>query len=258
MVAGQSSVSQNFAFPANAKYFLEKEESSETVNAYVEELKNNIRSKVWNIMFLNYYSVYSQNPVEKYKIGGDQVVFSQVEYNSAADRFEFSFKFNSYGAWKHYHPSSGEDDKPDEGNLFLAIDSSESEFVFGQSVGDSTLGQMYAAIVEDAQKKYFSQELVAGLNTFTFCYDYVTPHKRIHSNADEVVSADGYYHNLWRCSIDELSEGKTVALKTVNANRGWWYLVVLGGVVAGVAIALVTVFIVSKAKKSKKENKKEG
>lgn len=257
MVAGQNSVSQNFAFPANANYFLEKEQPKENVDQYIEELQNNLRLKVWNMMFLNYYATYSKNPVEKFKIGGDQVVFSQVQYNSKTDRVEFSFKFNSYAAWKYYHPSSDDDEEEDDGNLFLNIDRSEGEFVFSQSVGEGTLGDVYAGIIEDAQKAHFSEELISGLSTLSFCYDYVTVHKRIHSNADEVISADGYYHHVWRSPLDKLSDGKTVALKTVNADRGWWYLVVLGGVVAGVAISLMIVFIIDKSKKTKKENKKE-
>ena len=256
VVAGSNFVIQNFAFPTGAKALIKNGEEQEKVETYISQLKNELRVKVWNKMYLNYFSIYSSKPDNNYVIGGSQVDFKQAKYNSKTDRIEFSFNFNSYAAWNYYHPKTGDEDAVKQDNLFLNIDESKGEFPFSQKVGDKSVGQMYVDIIDGVLTNNFSQEKIDALDEITFSYDYVTTHKRIHSNADEKINDGRYYHHIWSLKHRQLGQGKSVEIKTVCAVRGWWYLIALGSALAAVGIGSLTIFISTKIK-SKKSNKKE-
>lgn len=249
VVAGKSFVSQNFSFPTYAKTLLKYGHSQADVEKYVDELENSIRTNVYNKMYLGYYAVYAAKPDNNYLIGSKQVEFCTPEYNSKTDKIEFSFNFNSYSAWNYYHPSSGGDADEENKNLFLNIDSSQSAFPFSQSTGSETVGEKYAGIVDSSLLNNFSQSDVEKLDEMSFSYDYVSTHKRLHSNADEKIENSGYYHHIWTLSRSKLNDEKTVEIKTVSAVRGWWYLVVLVSVVGVTGIGCLIIFITNKARK---------
>lgn len=258
VVAGKTFVSQKFSFPTYAKTLIKNGQSQDEVEEYISELEISIREQVYNKMYLSYYAVYASRPDNNYLIGSKQVEFNTATYNSKSDKIEFSFNFNSYAAWNYYHPSDDESDESDNenDNLFLNISSSQAEFPFSQQVGGESLGERYAAIIDTALLNHFSQTDVDKLDEMSFSYDYVTPHKRLHSNSDEKVTNSGYYHHIWSLSRSNLDSEKTVEVKTVSAVRGWWYLVVLGSVLVATGIGCLTIFIVNKTKK-KNTNKKE-
>lgn len=260
VVAGRSSVSQSFAFPAGVKS-LPEGTAQEKVDKYIEELENAIKLKIWNRMFLNYFAIYSQNPNNEFLIGGDYVDFKQAEYNSRTDKVEFSFNFKSYAAWNYYHPknSSGEEqDEANNENLFLKIDLSQGDFPFAQETENGRVGEIYAKVISDVQAEHFDISELENVKAPSFEYQYVTFHKRIHSNADAIERDGDYYRHIWTSSKEGLSSGKKVELKTVNANRGWWYLVALGSALAVAGITIGAMFISDKIKKFKIENKKKG
>ena len=58
VVAGSNFVIQNFAFPTGAKALIKNGEEQEKVETYISQLKNELRVKVWNKMYLNYFSIY--------------------------------------------------------------------------------------------------------------------------------------------------------------------------------------------------------
>lgn len=252
LLVGQSGVSQNFAFPANAKYFSQQGGSEEDVNAYLDELVRQIRLQVWNVMFLNYFAIYSASPNNNYVIGGDYVTMTEADYNSATDCVEFSIIFRSYGAWNYYHPSSGDDEEESgDDNLFLDEDVSQADFIFSQSSGGQSLGQRYYSIVSAVMQQSFP-DYTANAPQPEFRYDYATYHKRIHSNAD-VQYYDGLYHHVWQQAYQNLGEQKTVEIKSVNAQRGWWYVVALCSALAVAGIGAGVIYLVSKRKKAEKK-----
>ena len=242
VVAGRTSVSQKFAFPAFSKQANEQDKE-----AYLQDLQETLRVKVWNRMFLNYFAVYSARPYEKYVIGGDLVKFENVYYNNRTDAMEFSFNFLSYGAWKYYHSSDKEEDSDTPSDIFIDVNASSATFPFAQKSGDVMLGQTYADILNDVWTKHniLKQPL-------RFRYDYTTIHKRLHSNGQR-DNIDGYYHHSWTCALDELSSAPQIEIWTVSAVRAYWYLVVLAVGVGGTLIALFIAFIIKKNKKQKNE-----
>lgn len=260
VVAGRSSVSQSFAFPAGVKN-LPENTPEEKIAHYIEELESAIKLKIWNRMFLNYFAVYSQNPNNDFLIGGENVDFKQAAYNRTTDRVEFSFNFKSYAAWNYYHPKSSEGEEQEDANgenLFLKIDQSQGQFPFAQETEAGRVGEIYAKVISDTQAACFDSSELEKFAAPDFEYQYITTHKRVHSNADAVEREGDYYRHIWRVSDEGLGSGKTVELKTVNANRGWWYLVALGSALAVAGIASGALFISDKLKKSKIDNKKKG
>lgn len=257
VVVGKSFVCQNFSFPTYAKALLKNEKSQADVDQYISELETSIYTNVYSKMYLSYYVTYASNPDENFSIRSKQVTFNEPKYNSQTDKIEFSFNFNSYSAWNYYHPSSAEgDDENENTNLFLNISSSQAEFPFSQSVGSETVGENYAKLVDSALLNNFSQSDISDFDEMTFSYDYVTPHKRLHSNADEKVENGGYYHHIWTLSRSNLGNEKTIEVKMVSAVRGWWYLVVLSSVVGATLIGCLIIFVTNKTRK-KNVNKKE-
>lgn len=258
VVAGKSFVSQNFSFPTYAKALVKMGQSQTDVDNYVLELENSIREKVYNKMYLTYYAVYASNPDSNYQIGSKQVDFKTANYNAKTDKIEFSFNFNSYSAWNYYHPSSSNegDDDEESSNLFLSINISNANFPFSEKVIGESVGERYANIIDTALLNNFSQSIIDELDELNFSYDYVSSHKRLHSNADEQVSNSGYYHHIWSLSRSNLDDGKVIEIKTVNAVRGWWYLIVLATVIGSVGLGSLIIFVSNKIKVNK-ENKKE-
>lgn len=249
VVAGKSFVSQNFSFPTYAKTLLKNGQQQADVENYVAELEATIRTGVYNKMYLTYYAVYSSSPNNNYLIGSEQVNFRAPAYNSKTDKIEFSFNFNSYAAWNYYHPSSDEEDDGETKNLFLNIDLSQAAFPFSQTSGETTIGERYAGLIDAALSNNFSQSDIEDFAEMSFSYDYVTTHKRLHSNSDEKVENGGYYHHIWTLSRGGLTNEKTIEIKTVSAVRGWWYLVVLVSVVGATGIGCLIIFITNKAKR---------
>lgn len=256
VVAGKGFVSQRFAFPTYAKELVKQGKSQTQVDEYIEELEASVRNDVYNRMYLSYYSVYASRPNNNYLIGSSQVEFKTATYNPKTDKIEFSFNFNSYAAWNYYHPSSGEEGEDDDENLFLNISSSQGIFPFAQTAGETTVGEKYAGLIDSALQNHFSQSDIEKLEELSFSYDYVTYHKRLHSNADEIVENGGYYHHIWTASRSNLNSEKQIKLTSVSAVRGWWYLVVLASVVGAAGIGCSVIFVTNKIK-AKKRNKKE-
>lgn len=256
VVAGKSFVSQKFTFPTYEKELLKQGHTQNEVDEYIAELETSVRSNIYNKMYLSYYAVYAARPDNNYLIGGDLVDFNAAKYNFGNGRIEFSFNFNSYAAWNYYHPSSDEEGEDDGENLFLNISSSQGIFPFAQTAGETTVGEKYAGLIDSALQNHFSQSDIEKLEELSFSYDYVTYHKRLHSNADEIVENGGYYHHIWTASRSNLNSEKQIELTSVSAVRGWWYLVVLASVVGAAGIGCSVIFVTNKIK-AKKRNKKE-
>lgn len=255
VVAGKNFVSQNFAFPTYANALLKNDNDVSSVENYVEELENSIRSSVYSKIYLSYYAVYSSKPDSNYQIGSKQVEFKAPTYNSKTDKIEFSFNFNSYSAWNYYHPGSSEEDDDETKNLFLNINSSQANFPFSQTAGEKTIGESYAELVDAALLNNFSQSEIKNFDEISFSYDYVTTHKCLHSNADEIIGSGAYYHHIWTLSRSNLADEKKVEVKTISAVRGWWYLVTLAAVVGAVGVGSLIIFVTNKI--NKKDIKKK-
>lgn len=247
---GQSAVAQRFAFPAQTDFLAENKASQQQIEEYLASLIKQIRLQVWNVLFLNYFAIYSQMPNNDYVIGGDLVDFGEVEYNPSYDCVEFTLMFKSYAAWNYYHKAEDDDKQQDDGNLFLDEELSQSKFIFSQQSGGITLGQRYYDIVHSVMEEHFA-DIAQSAPAPQFRYDYATFHKRVHSNAD-ITYYDGLYHHVWQQEMQDLGQEKIVEIKTVNAERGWWYLVVLCSALGVAGIGALSIFIAGKCKKSKK------
>ena len=256
VVVTQNSISQNFMFPAFAKYFAEHVGEEGTQN-YTNYLCEQISKNIWRVYFLNYLAIYSLSPDEKYTPGGKELTIVEVNYNEVDDMVEFAFKFNSLSCWEYYHPSDEDDKEDDSGINFIETSSSEGIFPFCQELDGNKVGDTYTQIIKDTQKKHFSEEQVDGCPKIGYVYDYVTYHKRVHSNADSVIYQAGNYHHVWQSDNLELAQDKTIILSTNNANRGWWYLVVLIPVVVLTGGICLGIWIYQR-NKNKKVVKKEG
>lgn len=254
LVSGNGYVNQNFAFPANVDGLIESGASEQQAKEYVEDLVNQIRLKVWNKLFLNYFAIYSDSPDNRYVIGGDLVKFTEADYNDASDCVEFSFRFASVAAWNYYHPKTdSQQPEEGEGGVFIEKDTSSAEFVFSQKVNGQTVGELYYQIIQSVMAEHFMQQQIDSLEKPSFRYDYVTYHKRVHSNAD-IKYYDGLYHHVWQQDFDKLDEAKTVEISTANANRGWWYLVALAAALVAAGVGCATIYLINlRKKKAKKE-----
>ncbi len=256
VISARTSIAQNFSFPTNISYFKSNGASDEILESYLAQLADEIRKQVWNKIFLNYFALYVSNPNNLYVIGGSQFKITEISYNSYDETLEFSLIFNSYDAWNYYHSSTKDEENEDDGNLFLDIDISQSLFPFCQQANGISIGENYYNLILSVQENYFSEDILGKLEKPKFQYDYATYHKRIHSNAD-LKFYDGLYHHVWIATYDQLASEKNIELKTVNAERGWWYLVVLCSVIALVTVGSVGIFVYDKIKKNKSKNKKE-
>ena len=262
IAAYTNGVAQSFAIPANAEFYRENGASEETISTYMTNLTSAVRTRVWQQMFLNYFTIYAQNPQEEFALNGDLVTVREPEYNSVTDSVNFSFIFRSYSAWKFYHPSSSDSEQQpsEDESIFVQVDVSEGVFPFGQLSDDQPVGNIYATIIKDVKLAHFSEELVETEGNPNFVYDYATTHKRVHSNAD-ITFSDSLYHHCWWSSYDQLSNEKTIELYTVNAVRGWWYLIALAAALVVAGVGCLTIFLVQKNQKTRKktdDEKKKG
>ncbi len=251
---GSNYISQNFSFPANVNHFKKIGATDEEIDEYLSLLNENISKKVWQGMFLSYYAIYALKPNNDYVLGGDNVKVERVQYNSSLDKICFAFRFNSVNAWNYYHPKSEEnsDGNSHSGQPFLDINSSTGVFPFSQELEGQKIGNIYQNILSFCQQQVFDQEKCYTCPPTTFCYDYVTLYKRVHSNADKVANINGKYHHVWQCDQSQLNQNKKVKLTTINAERQWWYLLVFDISMAVVALSSLGIWLVERKKKSKK------
>lgn len=247
-------VTQAFSMPANTDYFLQHEASQQEIDEYIEDLESQIRTQLWNNMFLNYYEIYLKNPIEEFSLNGDLVKIKNVAYNSVTDSVNFSFVFGSYEAWKYYHPSTSSDDEEQtDQSVFLDVDVSKGTFPFSQQSGGKIVGYIYYDVLYNVKIRHFSKEIVDSEEKPTFVYSYGTTHKRIHSNADYVYE-DGLYYHVWQVGYEDLPQENSIELYTVNAVRGWWYLAALAGALFVSAVGIIIFVVVDKKKKKNKKS----
>ena len=218
-------VTQSFSMPAGTNYYREKGQDEQVIDSYIENLQTQIRNRLWNTMYLNYYAIYLKNPIEEFALGGDLVKIKAVTYNSVSDSVSFSFVFGSYEAWKYYHPTTQSgDEAQDDQSVFLEVDFSKGTFPFSQISNDQPVGQIYYDVLYQTKLQHFAKDIVESETKPTFVYRYGTTHKRIHSNADFVYE-DGLIYHVWQVDFDDLANENPLELYTVNAVRGWWYLI---------------------------------
>ncbi len=106
-----------------------------------------------------------------------------------------------------------------------------------------------------AQTRWASIKLNLNYNGSgsVFSYCYVVPSARFHSNADKVLTQNGYYYHFWEVDSENISnpEQQKVQIEywTTTANKPVWYAVaVLGGVVT-----IAVTFVIYKKNKNKQE-----
>ena len=235
-ISSAGGVCQSLGFPTFREELLQSYEESQ-VESYLKKLKNEIEQKVYNAYFIKYALIYLQQPVEKYKIGGDVVQFSPPFVDG--ERVVISFNFLTQDAWRFYNKQkgSGLNSKDD---AFISTLKTRGVFPFNQKTetGDYQ-GEYYSNLVKDCIGKSFPKFNISLLE-FEFEYRYETPYLRLHSNADNVVSTEEGKLHSWSISEKCLNQDKTIEIWIKEANRGWWYLLALiAMIVVSVAIFVI-------------------
>lgn len=109
-----------------------------------------------------------------------------------------------------------------------------------------------AQAVANANERWNAIKLEIGYTSaselFTYCY--VVPTARLKSNADQVVTKDGYYFHYWQITSNNsaLPEDEQVHFEywTTTANKPVWYAFTVCG---AIVVMLVTYFVAHKKEK---------
>lgn len=89
------------------------------------------------------------------------------------------------------------------------------------------------------------------LSNINLIFKFISPYKRLHSNADSITKSNGKYVHSWVIDPDNIDE-EVVFFRT-SANTGIWYLIALGGAIIFVLIG-TTLYLLAKI--FKKDRKK--
>lgn len=230
---------QRFSFST-----LTKERNEE----YIKELTSSIEQNIYNNFFLSYWVKYLQNPIEKYKIGGEYVKFTKPEYDIENNNISFCFIFGGQTAWDVYNGSNNEhvDSKKPSNIGFVSTIKSQSTFplVVKNSEGNS-IGEIYKKTLKTAFFKYFPNKNIPEIN---YVYEYVIPSGKVHSNANYQFVEENLYHHVWVVKESELDNCEDMTIWQNQANPGWWYLIVL---CVGVPVTGLAIWICSTKKRKK-------
>lgn len=225
---------QRFSFPILTEERNEK---------YIKELTYSIEQNIYNNLFLSYWVKYLQNPVEKYKIGGEYVKFVKPEYDSENNNISFYFIFGGQTAWNVYNSENAgkSDNKESSVEGLVSTVKSQSIFPFAiKSSDENYIGGRYKKIIKTVFFKYFSDKNMPEIN---YIYEYTIPSGRIHSNANYQFVEEGLYHHVWIVKESELDNCENMEIWQNQVNPGWWYLLVLciGVPTTGIAIWICSV-----------------
>ncbi len=239
---------QSLNFSLGSEKLKENGVKAEDVEKVKAKLTKNIET-FHAEFYLNFALVYNENPKEEYQLGKG-LIFTDVAYNKQADSIGFSMTFTSNEAWKYYHESNGESSGNEFEYGFMITTTSTGEFPFSANIetssGQITVGQRYMNAYLDALN--FAN--VTLKYTPDLVYDYATAESRIKSDSEYYFADGELYHHVWLRSSETYKENNKITLRVVQANRGVWYVLILGVTLLGVGIA-VTIIKLKDKKQSK-------
>jgi len=186
--------------------------------AYIEELTKNIENKVYNTLYLNYYLTSIKK--QKNETDFTNIKFIAPYYENG--KIKFSCEFKNKQTFNIFSEQSA-----------LCVDLIQKEeiettFIFATKNNDIMIGEKIYSIVNEVYEKYYNE-----LNEeVLFEYTYITPYSKIHSNADYIAENQ----HSWIVKKSELENEKIIKIWIVDANRGWWYLLVIIGMLLSVLI----------------------
>lgn len=239
-------VKQEITFPTLKEYLQDLD--TETTNSYLQKLESEINDKVYTSFYLKYWLKYMEEQNNEYIIGGKNVQFTKPKLSEDEKSISFSLNFVTRAAWDYYtkedDDESDEDPSGDYQNIFLTHTQSKGAFPFTREIADQ-----YLEVVVGVIQTYLPDFDVDGKN-INFAYIYQTPYQKIKSNADiKGENSEGYYH-AWAQSNKNIGSEKQIAIWINEANKGWWYLSVLGVTLVLGGIIFTTYYI--NKKKTKK------
>ena len=227
---------------SNAQFAVIKASVIKTIQDEVEELKTSWETRVAENTNIK--------PEEKnlYK----NAVDCQLYENSETLKLEFTFLSN--GIRKAFFEIPETDVKTWTQRSFLTTNSytsKQTDFAktrSGQSLVayfKSEFNLIVASVAPGVSLNEVEPRLV---------YTYVTPLRRLHSDADynyvEVGEKGKEYYHCWEIDEDDLS--RTITLYTTTANKEVWYVIILGATLITTAVMFTVYFY---KKKKKKVNK---
>ncbi len=82
-------------------------------------------------------------------------------------------------------------------------------------------------------------------------FNFISPYKRLHSNADSITKSNGKYVHSWNIDPNKIDE-EVVFFRT-SANTGVWYLIALGLAIIFVLLGTVLYLFIKILKKDRKK-----
>lgn len=216
-------VSQSFGFPTYEKELL-SQYSREEVDKYKSDLKREIEVNVYNNYYLKYFMNYIQNPIEGYEIGGELVSFVPPSYEGG--RIVMEFNFLDSIAWRIYNNKGNEGKEEgvsNDSSSWVIKEQTSKEFPFNCKDSEGRYyGEYYSNVIKQTLTNCFPDyQFEKGIE---FEYRYITPYKKVKSNADiRDTATEGYVHS-WSLNEENFSQDKIISIWINQANKGIWYL----------------------------------
>ncbi len=212
-------------------------------NLEVENVKKELVKNITRFrdeFYLSFIITYNSKPDPNYKIG-EKLLISSPSYNKESDTIGFSMIFKDMNTWNYYHPSSGgENDNTHIG--FMIKTSSEGVFPFAAKFGEGTVGERYMEAYTSALQTATNKSIDYSPD---FVYDYASPLNAIKSDSEYKLESE-LKHHIWLRKLSEYKENSKINIYTLQANRGLWYLTLLGVVILGLGVTLIIFKLQSK------------
>lgn len=223
------SISQTISFPSQVDQMnLSEDKKIEYINRLTLEIKKSL----FFPYFYNFYTISALSQNLEYKIGGENMRYTEPTYSEEDQTIYFSFSFANSDVWSFYHPKAEEDDGMEIGKtLFMNFGKSENNLLFNETFSsnglETTLGNHFYTILSTVQQEFCDVELSKP----SFAYIYSHYSNKLHTNADVKQKINGQNEYIWTTDYANLSQEKSVEITLYSPNRAVWYAFALAGTI---------------------------
>ena len=161
----------------------------------------------------------------------------------------FNIIFKSFDAWRFYHSNGQEQEKNDNGTIFIKKNVSQSEFIFSsKTIEGEMVGEKYKDIfITSANGLSFENKMQDYQPDFV--YSYSSPYHNLRSNSDIKFSNSGSSYHVWKVEEKNLGKDNDIKIWYSEINYGLWYIVVLAIVLVPTGSLLLIFHIKSRRKR---------
>ena len=253
IINGNGTITERLYLPVDEQFFLSSGANPTQFAAIKKEIQEFILTETNSQLLTFYQKVEDDNDI-KNKEAYQNSVSIKYYYNSEYFVVEYNFSSSEI---RNYFYNIEEKSESDEESV---SDNTKQEngFLINKTV-ITTQTKFATTSNGELLVKYYTEKFLqivienapivySKIPEPEFTYSYVTPQKKLHSDAQSVELQDGFYIHTWEISGDDLE--KTITFYTISANTAVWYALILGITFVSCGIMFLVYYVKNKKNKN--------